>query len=130
MTASFRLSGDIQTKAATGTAVSADFQVEAALDERLSLKRKLVQEIDLDGDGVVAVDFGGLDDAAVIVAKAVGGGPVTMRVTTDLDADPQIVSVDSLAIVISRAKPATAIDLQRSPAVNTTVKLFLGELAD
>lgn len=121
----FRMSGSYATTPATGAQASADPQVSASIDERLSLANKTQVNVVLDDDLPRAVDLGGLSSAHVLVMRA-NGGKVRARFTS-ADGSVQAVPVDPFFVVISRTVPITALDLTRQTGVPVTVKVFMGE---
>ncbi len=107
---------------------SADFSVESVLEEAVSLSDKLAATVDLNADGAQAVPMGSITGASVAVVKVIAGQKVKARVTT-ADGALQIVPVDPLLILESLSAPVTALSLERTPAVTTSVRVFLGQKA-
>lgn len=126
MSDSFQLSGGY-TVTPQGSTTSFAANVEATIDESLSLKSKQVAEVLLSSDAPVAVQFGGVTNAHVVALKAVGG-KVKAAITT-ADGAAQAVPFDSTLILMSSKAPVTAITITREPGVEATVRVFLGEKA-
>jgi hypothetical protein len=125
MTDLFRLFGGYETTPQTGAQASGDPQVNATLDERLTIDNKTQINIVLDSDDPHDVPLGGLESVHVLIMRAVGG-KVTVTVSSD-DGDDQVFPVDPLLIVESRSVPFTAISLSRVTGIPTTVKVFMAE---
>lgn len=119
----FTLTGTYASYPASG-APSGDPVVSAPIDERLMLSLDLASEMLLTTDAPVALPFGGLPNAAVVIVKAVGG-PVLLRLTS-AEGTQQRVPVDSFAVLTASAVPYTAVDVTRTPGAQTTVRFFLG----
>lgn len=117
----FKFMGSIVTQAQPA---SLDPQVFTEIDERCALSKKMVQTIELDADGVVAVAFGDLSGANVVVLKA--DGQVVARFTSVAGATQALV-VNGYLVLQSLRSAFTALDLSRAPGVNTTCKVFLGQ---
>jgi fructose-specific phosphotransferase system IIC component len=101
--------------------------VQATIDESTILDAQHVDEVTLAVDTSVVVPFGGVANANIIILKAVGG-KVTARITST-DGAAQSVPFDTYFILMSESVPVTALDLTRVAGVETTVRVFLGELA-
>jgi hypothetical protein len=95
-------------------------------DEEETLATKNYDEVDLTVDTPVAVEFGGVTEAGVIVISVANGLKVTAQITS-ADGVDQAVPVDDTLILFCRSVPVTAINLTRMPATATKVKVFLGE---
>jgi len=126
MSDQFLLSGGYSTTP-LGSPLSFAAGVSAVIQEPLTIKAKHVSEIDLSVNTPVAVDFGTLAGAHVVLLKAVGG-KVKARVTST-DGATQAIPFDTYFILMSDSVPLTAIDLTRLTDVPTTVRVFLGEKA-
>lgn len=126
MSDTFSLQGSLQTTPAVG-APSGFFTLIAQLDEQLVLGVKRQDEVALTVDTPVAVAFGGVANAHVVMLKTIGG-KIRARLTS-ADGSTQAVPVDSFALVMSRTVPVTAIDLTRVTGQATTVEIFLGQRA-
>lgn len=126
MSDTFSLQGSLQTTPAVG-APSGFFTLIAQLDEQLVLGVKRQDEVALTVDTPVAVAFGGVANAHVVMLKTIGG-KIRARLTS-ADGSTQAVPVDSFALVMSRTVPVTAIDLTRVVGQATTVEIFLGQKA-
>lgn len=122
----FALTGGYTTDPLNGVPSLAP-SVNAPLDEAMVLIKKTEYDVLLDVDAPIAVQFGGVANAHVVVLKTVGG---KMRVRlTSADGSQQSIPVDSTLILISQAVPITAIDLTRVPATPIDVRIYLGERA-
>ena len=106
---------------------SLDPSSASPIDEPLALKSKLPIDITLSVDTPVAVPFGTMANAHIVILKAFGG-KVKARLTS-ADGTTQAIPFDSFLILMSQTVPITAIDLTRVPATATIVKVFLGEKA-
>jgi len=125
MGSAFTLSGSYTTKPA-GSLSAGCPSVECAISEVVQLERYHVDQIQLSGDTPVAVNFGGITNAAVIVVK-VTGAKVRVRLTS-ADGSAQCVPVDDWFAVVCQTVPVTAIDVTRAAGGATTdVCVFLGE---
>lgn len=124
MASLFTLTGTYAAYPSAG-APSADPTITAPIDERVNLDLELASVVQLTSDAPVALPFGGLTSAAVVVVKAVGGA-VVLRLTS-AEGSQQRVPVDSFAVLMSNTTPYTAVDVQRTPGAITTVKFYLGE---
>jgi hypothetical protein len=99
----------------------------AVIDEPLTLTKKTEYDTTLTVDTPVAVQFGGVVNAHVVILKAVGG---KMRARlTSADGTQQSVPVDSVLVLTALSVPVTAIDLTRVPATPVDVRVMLGERA-
>lgn len=121
----FILSGSYTTTPLGGE-LSFDPNIDAPINEPIQLTRKKVDTVVLDVDTPVAVSLGGLTQAHIIILKAVGGTSVRVRITS-ADGAAQSIPFDTYLVLMSMAKPITAIDLTRTPATLTSVLVFLGE---
>ena len=101
--------------------------VDAPLDESMVVLKKAESDVDLDVDTPVAIAFGGVMNASIVILKTVGG-KIRARLTS-ADGTTQSIPIDSTFILISRSVPITAIDLIRVPATSCQVRYFLGEVA-
>jgi len=122
----FKLTGGY-TVTPLGNPLSFAQNVEAVIDESVTLEAKQLSEQRLTVDTPVPVDFGGVVNANVVVMKAIGG-KVTARFTS-ADGATQSVPFDTYLILMSDAVPITAIDLTRVAGTDTTVRVFLGDKA-
>ncbi len=123
----FSLSGGYSSVPFT-PAQSADFSVESTLDEQVAISDKLAATVDLNADGPQAVPMGSIALAAIVIIKVVTGLKIDAIITTS-DGVSQIVPVDSLLVLISQGVPVTALSLTRTPATQTSVRVFLGQKA-
>lgn len=122
----FALQGSYSATPSTGTP-SADPQVIAPINELMQLSNQLTGQVNLLADPAVSIPLGGIVGVNVLVIKAVGG-KVTLRITSD-DGTSQAVPVDSFLALTTYSKDITAVTVQRTPAVPTTVRYFLGQKA-
>lgn len=109
-----------------GSALSFAPLMEATINEPKSIKAKQVSEQVLAADAPVAVDFGGVVNAHVVILKATG--KVRARVTS-ADGAAQSIPFDTYLILMSDSVPVTAVDLTRVAGAETTVRVFLAEKA-
>lgn len=101
--------------------------VVAPINESKQVKAKEVGEVLLSTDSPVAVAFGGVVNANIIILKAIGG-KVRARLTST-DGSTQAVPFDTYLILMSDSVAVTAIDLTRVAGTETTVRVFLAEKA-
>jgi hypothetical protein len=101
--------------------------VNAPINEQQVLGVQLTSGCALTNDAAENLPFGCIDGATVVIVKAVGG-PIKLRLTS-ADGTDQVVPVDTFAAIMSASVPFTAVSVQRSPGVATTVRFFLGQLA-
>jgi len=123
----FNLSGAYTVTPASGVA-SADPSITAPVAEGMVLSVKHYDDVAVAVDTPVAVAFGGVTLANLVLLKVVSGGPVRARLTSAYGAT-QAVPVEDFFVMESASVPVTAIDLTRTPGVNTTVKVLLGQKA-
>lgn len=97
------------------------------ISESLTINQKQITNLDLTADSVVAVPFGGVTNANLVILKAVGG-KVRARVTS-ADGSQQAFPFDTYFILMNDKIPITAIDLLRDPGVSVIVRVFLGQKA-
>lgn len=124
---SFQLTGQWQATPLDGGLLSSGAISDSApISEQVTLAQKNPGEYDLLVDTPVAVAFGGVVSANVIVIST--DRPITVRLTSPSGAI-QSVPVDDFLAIISRTNAYTAIDLTRQPATETHVSVFLGQKA-
>lgn len=121
----FVLAGSYSTTPQVGSP-SGIASIPAPIDEEQILTAKHYDTIPLSVDTPVAIQFGGVTNAHVVIVK-VTGGKVRVRLTST-DGAAQAVPVDSFFAAISQSVPVTAIDLTRSPGVASVVDVFLGQI--
>lgn len=126
MTDAFKLVGSYEATPLSNP-LSFAALVTAQINEAKQLKVKQVGDVELTVDTPVAVDFGGVTNAHIVILKAVGG-KVRARVSST-DGASQAVPFDTYWILMSESVPVTAIDLTRVAGTPTTVRVFLGEKA-
>lgn len=126
MADTFKLTGGY-TLTPTTSPTSFAQSAEAPIDETVSLKSRTYVEVELTADTPIAVPFGGVTNANVIIMKALGG-KVRARVTS-ADGATQAVPFDTYWILMSDSVAVTAIDLTRVAGTATTVRVLLGEKA-
>jgi hypothetical protein len=124
MADSFKLLGSYET-APLGNPLSFAPFVVAQISEGRSLKAKQLSDLSLEADAPLAVPFGGVVNAHVVLIKAVGG-KVRARITS-ADGALAPVPFDTYLILMSESVPITAIDLTRVAGTVTSVRVFLGE---
>ena len=125
MADTFRLQGSFATTPLIGLP-SGFPSLTGPITEITQLDNKATTQYLLTTDLVQTVDLCGLASVAVLIVKVVGG-KVRMRVTST-DGTLQAIPIDGFFALLSLSVPITAIDLLRSPGVETTVQLFMGEL--
>ena len=125
MADSFKLDGSYSVLSLGGNPSFAP-AIEAPIAEAVTLKAKQLTEMVLDVDTPIAVDFGGVSDAHVVILKVSAGAKVRARITS-VDGTQQAVPFDTYMVLMNENSPVTAIDLTRTPATETTVRVFLGE---
>lgn len=121
----FVLAGSWSTTPAVGSP-SGIASIPAPIDEELILTAKHYDTITLGVEGPVAISFGGVTAAHVVILK-VTGQKIRARFTST-DGALQAQPVDSFHVNMSRTVPITAIDLTRTPGAYTTVDVFLGQI--
>ena len=124
MADTFKLSGSYDV-APLGSSLSFAPTGTAAISESRGIKAKEVSELLLSVDTPVAVPFGGVANANIVILKAVGG-KVRARFTS-ADGSLQSIPFDTYLILMSETVPVTVIDLTRVAGTETTVRVFLGE---
>jgi hypothetical protein len=123
----FAITGSYSATPASGTP-SADPIITAALDERLMLATEQYSQLTLNNDSPVALPFGGLTQANVLIVKIVGAAKANVRITSNPGSN-QVIPVDSFLALMTASEPITAVSVQRTPGVQTTVRYFLGQKA-
>jgi hypothetical protein len=106
---------------------SLDPSVTTPIDEQVQLVNKEVGDLNLTVDTPVAVNFGAVSPANVLILKAFGG-PVTATITWS-GGTSQVIPFDSYLILVSLTNGITAISLTRQPATLTQVRTLLGQQA-
>jgi hypothetical protein len=122
----FSLAGSYDVTPNQGAA-SMDPTIDSPISETLQLNAKHYDEVHLSTDAATTVPFGTVANAHVVLLKA-EGGPCIAKVTSAAGS-AQSIPFDTFLILMSVGSPITAIALTRSPAVDTTVRVFLGEKA-
>jgi hypothetical protein len=123
----FSLSGSYSVSPLSPPA-SADFDVLAVINESEVLQEKSANSFDLSSDSPFTVPFGSVASASVMIIKVVSGLKIVATITT-ADGTAQTIPVDSFLAIISEGSPVTALLLTRTPATDTSVRVFLGEMA-
>lgn len=95
-------------------------------DEQETLSVKNYDELNLAVDTAVAVNFGGVTNAAVVIIAVQNNEKVTARITS-ADGTLQAIPVDDTLILLCRTVPVTAITLTRVASTATAVRIFLGQ---
>jgi hypothetical protein len=121
----FTLAGSYSTSPAVGSP-SGVASIPAPIDEELILTAKHYDTIQLTVEGPVAINFGGVTNAHVVILKVTGQKVRARFTSADGALAPQ--PVDSFHVNMSRTVPITAIDLTRTPGAYTTVDVFLGQI--
>lgn len=121
----FKLSGQWGTSPQTGSLLaSGAASLLAPINESVILAQKNFDDYRLLVDTPIAVAFGGVTNAHVVVVFT--DRKIRVRLTS-ADGAAQAVPVDGYLTIISDAVPFTAIDLTRVAAQETRVKVFIGE---
>ena len=120
----FVLSGGYTTTPLEGVPSFAP-NIDAPIDEAMTIRTKTEYDQDLTVDTPVALQFGGIASANVVILKSTSG-KFRARLTS-ADGTQQSVPVDSVLVLITQSVPITAIDLTRLPATATTVRVYLAE---
>lgn len=120
----FKLLGSWETTPLTAPLSFAQV-LTTPINESRVLAKKQSYEVDLTVDSAVAVTYGGVTNAHLVILKAVGG-KVRARLTS-ADGAIQAVPFDTYFFLFSESVPITAIDLTRTAGTVTTVRVFLGE---
>jgi hypothetical protein len=126
MADAFKLLGSYETSP-LGNPLSFAPNIIAQISESKTVKAKQIEDVTLDVDTPIAVPFGGVINAHIIILKATGG-KVKARVTS-ADGAVQAIPFDTYWILMSESVPITAIDLTRVAGTLTTVRVFLAEKA-
>jgi hypothetical protein len=126
MSDAFALTGGY-TVTPLGNPTSFAQNVEAVIDEAVTLAHRADADVRLLVNTPVVVSFGGVTNAHVVILKALGG-KVDAIITT-ADGAAQVVPFDTYFILMCNAKPVTALSLTRTADTDTTVRVFLGEQA-
>ena len=126
MASQFVLSGGYTTTPLDGIPSLAP-NVDAPIDESMVVSVKAEGEYILGLDAPVAVAFGGITAANVVIIKAIGG-KVRVRLTS-ADGSQQSIPVDSVLIITSISTPITAIDLTRVPATPCSARVYIAQMA-
>lgn len=125
MADTFQLYGSCVIQPATGSP-SFGPAIPIPIDETLTLKAKLVQDVLLTDTNQFLVDFGTLAEAHVVIIKTVGGN-ISAQLTSSHGA-AQDVPVDSVFMSIAETEPYTALGLTAAAGQgNIQVRVFLGE---
>lgn len=122
----FAITGSYSATPASGSP-SGDPIITAPLDERQMLATEQYSQLTLTADTPASLPFGGLTEATVLVVKVVGG-KVRVRITST-DGSQQAIPVDSFLALTCASVPLTAVDVTRTPGVQTIVRYFLGQKA-
>ena len=123
----FTLQGSY-TVAPSGEVESLDPEVAASIDEEAALQSKESLSLHLTSDSAVAVPFGTVTAAHVLIVKVLNGCKVKVRVSS-ADGATQSIPVNGVLILMSAVVPITAVDLTRVASTDTMVRVFLGEAA-
>lgn len=103
--------------------------INTPISTSLVLDAKTIQVVNLNTDSPVAVPFGSVVNAGVVLMGVTNGGGKVDAIVTSADGTSQKVPFDALFAAINQTVPITAISLQRTPATATLVNVFLGEIA-
>ena len=102
--------------------------LDTIISEMMTLQAKHLDELTLSADAPLAVAFGGVASANLVILKATSGGPVNAIVTSASGAS-QAIPFDTYLILMTNGIPITALSLQRQPATLTVVEVLLGQKA-
>ena len=122
----FGLSGSYTTIPLDGVPSLAP-TIGAPIDETMTVATKTEYDQDLTVDTPVAVQFGGVSAANVVILKSTGG-KVQARISS-ADGSSQVIPFDTVLILMSLSVPITAISLVRIPATETLVRVYLAQAA-
>lgn len=123
----FHLSAQWSTRPQTGGLLSSGAPfLYAPISEYVTLDAKTDGSYALESDSPLAVQFGGVVNANVVIINC--DEPITVQLTST-DGTNQVIPVDDTLIIISRTDAYTAINLVRTPATLTNIVVFLGEQA-
>lgn len=126
MTDVFKLLGSYEVDP-LGSTTSFAPTIAAPINETRTLSAKHVDDVDLAADAPQALNFGGVQNAHIVLLKAVGG-KVTAQITST-DGAAQAIPFDTYLVLMSESVPVTAISLTRTPGIETSVRVFLGQKA-
>lgn len=126
MSDSFKLLGSYEVTP-QGNPLSFAPNIAANISEGKTLAAKEISELNLADDSPLAVPFGGVVNANIVILKAIGG-KVTAALTST-DGSSQHVPFDTYFILMSDSVPITALTLTRVAGTPTTVRVFLAEEA-
>lgn len=122
----FLLAGSYGTVAGCAAPVGAPSLI-APFNIDLFLSQQSWQTVDLISDAPTSVTFPtGLVLAALIIL--VPSYKVRARVSS-ADGAQQAIPSDAFTVLVSQSVPFTALDLTRLPGTDTTVNVFIGQLA-
>jgi hypothetical protein len=124
----FDLNGSYQTTPLDGD-LSLAPNVVAPIQVSLVLDAQAVLQMVLSSDSPQPIPFGSVANANVVLLGVTNGGGKVKAIITSADGTSQVVPFDLLFSAINQSTPITAISLQRTPATNTVVNVFLGEMA-
>ena len=121
----FTLTADGQT-VPSSSQTSGIAVLDVPVNESFTLTWKRTDIVELTVDTPVTVPLPGpTPQAAVLMLKAVGGK--VKATITNADGAAQVISFDSVLILINQSAMITALTLTRLPAVDTFVHVFMGQ---
>lgn len=126
MADSFKLLGSYDVNPLTAPLSFAQVQT-APINETLTIKASMWTEMTLTLDAPYTVNFGGVANAHIVILKSTNG-KVLATLTTSAGA-AQVVPFDTYWILMSESAPVTALTLTRVAGTETTVRIFLAEMA-
>lgn len=125
MADTFTISGDWASVAASGTPNGYP-AFTAPLAVRKTLESKLFQSVELTANQAVAVTFGTLTAAHVLIIASTAKLKVTV---TSTDGATQSFPCENLLMLINDSVPITALTIQRFAGQDTTANIFIGQQA-
>ena len=125
MADTFTVSGDWASVAASGTPNGYP-AFTAPLSVRKTLESKLFQSVELASDPAVAVTFGTLTEAHVLIVVSTAKLKITV---TSTDGTAQSFPCENTFMLINDSVPITALTIQRFAGQDTTANIFIGQQA-
>lgn len=125
MTDKFQLVGSWGTTPLTGSLLaSGSTALQTPVNETVTVAEKHLDDYLLLTDAPASVGFGGVTTANVVNIFA--NRPITVRLTSAAGTQ-QVIPVDGWLLLGAKSSGYSAIDLIRSPAQDTTVRVFLAQ---
>lgn len=126
MSFGFRLAGKIVLEPSPAASVpSGEAVVKIDLLEEGTSSAYVTSVVSLGGDDPEEISLGDLDGAEICIVRVVSqlGGKV-LASFTHADGSAQVIPVDPLFVLISATSQITALSIQRTPGVETTVHVL------